>query len=375
MTKYLSVFASSLVVASMALAGNTAPLHDPADYPKNILDVQFRSLPDDITTLPKTEPQNWDFGFRPYGSADMLWTDPILQRDVTAGALVEGTPTALNVSCNENGFTILVLCVDPAIAKAYSNSNNVPGPSLEFFFTPGDFDTPSIEHYYQLIMGAYGHKDFMEFPWLVKTRDFRPVLEYVSGDSTFVDSAVIARINVPWTPLFDRLPLFQEKRDNFWRLSMIRWNGTGQTWGGTVHKASQAGYIRWPEFTKEQRTAIMANVLRQGWQDFNRTIGLREFTTASGWGGVSPTVAPFRTDELKANPRSFLLYNEDLDFRPTLEKLVNERKALGPALASFESLPKAEQDAFYKKASDMLFNFRYDVEEAYAEFEKAKLFK
>ena len=68
-------------------------------------------------------------------------------------------------------------------------------------------------------------------------------------------------------------------------------------------------------------------------------------------------------------------YNEEPGFRPILEKLTDERKALAPTIGVFEKLPMAERAAFYKKASDMLFNFRNAVEAAFGDYLKDKLFK
>ena len=44
-------------------------------------------------------------------------------------------------------------------------------------------------------------------------------------------------------------------------------------------------------------------------------------------------------------------------------------------IAEFAKKPMAEQEAFYKEASAKLFNFRYDVEEAYEKQLRAKFVK
>lgn len=368
---------ATLAIVALVCAQASTYAQDVAEYGKNIHDVEFRDLPADVTSLPALEPEKWNFGFRPYGSADMLWTDPILQRSVTSGeGAGDKAPTALNVTCNTEGFTILVLCVEPSVSTVFANTNNYPAPGLEMFFTPGDFDTPSIQNYYQIIYGHYGSSSFREFPWLVEGRDFRPVLPFLSGKDYTMEKGFMVRINIPWEPLFDRLPIFTKKRDNFWRLSMIRWASSGgQTWGGTVHKASQAGYIRWPDFTEAQKTAIMKHLLCRAWISFNNDHASNQFKTAKGWSGIQPRESKWRAEELAANPRSYVLMTEDPNFRPTLEALVAECKALAPTIGIFETLPFSEQVAFYQKASDMLFNFRYDVEEAYTEYEKNRLFQ
>ena len=354
-----------------ALCAVAAPLAAQEDG-KNVYDVAFRSLPADVTKLPAEEPESWDFNFRPYGDSGLLWTDPILQRDVAAGKDDGEKPaTAINVSCDADGFTLLFLCVEPALATSFAQTNDFPSPKIEFFFTPGDADTPKIEHYYQMY---YSRGKLDEYPWLTKGRDFRPCLPYTSYREFVMKKSVLVQVSVPWEPLFDRLPIFDARRENFWRLSVIRWGAVSQTWGGVVHQANQAGYIRWPAFTDEQKTAIMKGLLKKGWMAFTRQAEDLSFTVDRGWRGVVPLEAPFRAAELKADPRSYVNYNEDTGFRPILERLTGACKALAPTIGKFETLPMAEREAFYRKASDMLFNFRYDVEEAYADYLGKQLF-
>ncbi len=355
-----------------ALCAAAAPLAA-QDAGKNVYDVQFRSLPADVTALPAAEPETWNFNFRPYGDTGFLWSDPILQRDVTSGASSgEKAATAINVTCDADGFTLLVLCAEPALATSYANTNAFPSPKIEFFFTPGDADTPKIEHYYQMY---YSNSNLDEYPWLTHGKDFRTCLPYTSFKEYVMQNAILVRLNFSWEPLFDRLPIFPAKRDNFWRLSVIRWGSPSQTWGGVVHQANQAGYIRWPDFTDAQKTAIMKGVLKKGWVSFMKQTDDLSYRTATGWRGVTPLKAPFRDDEDKADPRSYMNYNEEPEFRPILEKLTDERKALAPTIGIFETLPMTEQIAFYNKASDMLFNFRYAVESAYENYLSDKLFK
>lgn len=364
MKKTALTFAAAAAIASAAFAQEDG---------KNIYDVKFESLPADVTALPAERPGDWNFNFRPYGSSDMLWTDPILQRDVTSGAATGDKPTtALNVTCDADGFTVLVLCVEPALAASYANTNGFPSPSIEFFFTPGDADTPKIEHYYQMI---YQNDKLNEFPWLVENRGFRPVLPYASCREYVMDKAILVKLSFSWEPLYDRLPIFCAKRDNFWRLSLIRWGALSQTWGGTVHQASQAGYLRWPAFTDAQRSAIMKGVLKKAWVSFCQASGEVGTKTNKGWNGVEPLKAHFRADEDKADPRSYVSYNEDPGFRPVLEEITAECQGFAPGIGTFEQLTPAEQEKFYKAATDKLFNFRYDVEAAYAKYVRDQLFK
>ena len=354
---------------SLALAAATLFAQDEG---KNVYDVAFRSLPADVTALPAAEPETWNFNFRPYGDSGMLWSDPILQRDATSGGDAGEKPaTAINVTCDADGFTLLFLCVEPALATSFAATNAFPSPKIEFFFTPGDADTSKIEHYYQMY---YTNDRLSEFPWLTVGRDFRPCLPYTTHREYVTKNAVLVRIAVSWVPLFDRLPLFPSKPDNFWRLSVIRWGKVNQTWGGVVHQANQAGYIRWPAFTDDQKTAIMKGLLRKAWSVFLKQADEPDYKTARDGRGVNPIQTLYREAENKADPRSYVNYNEDAGFRPVLERLVDERKALAPTIGAFETLPMAEREAFYKKASDMLFNFRYDVEEAYEKYLADKMF-
>ena len=343
-----------------------------ADTGKNLLLVVYRNLPEDAESLLTTDPGSWDFNFRPYGSsADDLWIDPGIQRKVIAGGQSEKRLTAISVSCNERGFTLLVFCAEPDIAGTIAKTNSLPSPSLEFYFTPGDADTPKIEHYYQMY---YENGTLEEFPWLEQDRHFRPCLPYTTHDEKILPNGFLVRFNVAWDPLFDRLPLDSEKIDNFWRLSVIRWADRGLTWGGVVHQVNQAGYIRWPAFTQKQKTAIREHLLCRAWTHFRLLSSKPSLTTEKGWGGVALNKAPYRLDEMKEDPCSFLNCNEDPDFRPILEQLTAERNALGPEIARFSQMTPEEQKAFYDKASDMLFNFAYDVEAAYRAFATKRLF-
>ena len=361
-TKSATLFCIVLLAASSLLA----------DGGKNLLQVKYRDLPENAETLLKAEPESWDFNFRPYGSsAGYLWSDPIVQRTVVSGGQAEKRMTAINVSCNERGFTLLVFCAEPSLGDALAKTNDIPSPCIEFFFTPGDADTPKIEHYYQMY---YEGGTLEEYSWMERDRDFRPCLPATTFDEKVLPNGFLMRFNFAWDPLFDRLPLDNGKPDNFWRLSVIRWADGGQTWGGNVHQANQAGYIRWPDFTQEQKTAIREHLLRRGWTHFRQLSSKPSYTSEGGWGGIPICKAPYRQDELKKHPRSYVNFGEDPDFRPILEKLTAERNALGPEIGRFRQMSPEEQDAFYDKASDMLFNFAYDVQEAYAEYETDRIF-
>ncbi len=345
-----------------------------ASEEKNLLDVRFTSLPNDGEAIFSQEADRWNFNFRPYdASADLLWTDPILRRNAAAGDAGDKRMTGVDVVCNEEGFSILVLCFEPALVDYASKTNAFPAPNIELYFLPGDTDVQKIEHHYQLYTGA---NRVSEYPWLVENAGYRPIKPHtIVHDYVLKEGAILRRYDISWEPLFDRLP-FTNKRDNIWRLSVIRWApGGGQTWGGPVHQPSHAGYIRFPDFTPAQRTAIMETLLRKAWISFRIRAGKRDMVCSPNtWSSPQVRTEKFFLEETAKAPRSYVNYNEEPGFRPILEKLHAERNALGPAIGAFASLPPDEQLAFYEKASKLLFNYEYDVQDAYARFCEDELF-
>ena len=364
----LTAAARGLLLATVLHA---AAAHGQAQDEKNVIDAKWRHLPQDPGELLVSDPGAWNFNFRPYGSsANLLWTDPIVQRAAASGEEVgDKRPTAINVTCNEEGFTVLVLCVEPLLKTYMATTNAYPWQSLEFFFLPGDADTWKIEHHF---MFFYGNGKLDEYSWLMQDKTFRPMLPHITHAATpYKDNALVVRFTFDWAGLFDRLP-FTDKRDNFWRLSVIRWASTGaQTWGGVVHAANSAGYIRFPDFTDEQKRDIRLTVLRQAWTRY------KNLATGTG---VNPAKVPERTEPFYAEtlgklPQSFKNVNEDFGFRRAwLENAIRERDALGATLARFGSLKPAEQATFYAEASDKLFNFGYDLEQAYGDYLAAGFF-
>ncbi len=367
-------FISSCAAAISLLFLSSFAFAEAGPEEKNVLDVRFASLPDGGEDLFRAEADHWNFNFRPYGSsADFLWADPILRRNAATGNAGDKRVTGLDVVCNEEGFTLLVLCYEPALADYAAKTNAFPTPNIELYFLPSDADAQKIEHHYQIY---YGAGRFAEYPWLVENAGYRPVKPHtIVRDYVLKEGAILRRYDISWEPLFDRLP-FSDKRDNFWRLSVIRWApGGGQTWGGPVHQPGQAGYIRFPDFTPEQRTAIMATQLRKAWASFRARAGKRDIVSSpDGWGSPQVRAEKYILEENAEAPRSYVNYNEDPGFRPILDQLQAARYALAPAIGEFASLPPGEQAAFYEKASKMLFNYEYDVQAAYARFCEDELF-
>ena len=363
----------SLIVAAAALAGcATAPVAEEAETGKNCLDVVWRTPPSDPVEVLKTT--DWNFNFRQYGKSSSEWlvSDPSVQRAAANGEATDVNLTGLAVTCDAEGFTVLVLCTDKSLAGAYAATNAIPSPRLELFVMPGDADRERLMEPHNMTAGTMD--DMREYPDIVQDRDHRYMLPYMTCTEELIgDHSFLCRIRYDWEAFRNRLPLFSDRADNFWRLSVIRWTDGGRTWGGPVHQISQAGYIRWPAFTEVQKAAIEAAVLRKGWAKFNAFIRTPEITWGNSYTDPQDWATPWKESERKAG-HSFVNENEDPAFRPALLKIVAYGKALGPRLATFAALPPAERDRFYLEAQDRLFNAGYDVKRAYREYQEAKIF-
>ena len=86
---------------------------------------------------------------------------------------------------------------------------------------------------------------------------------------------------------------------------------------------------------------------------------------------------PYVKDRLaKEGERTYINYGEDPDFAPTLIALEDAARALAPKIAAFREMKTMEvKRAFYKLASDKLFNYAHDVRAAYAAQLKKGMFK
>ncbi len=337
---------------------------------KNCADVVWRTLPSDPAEVRATS--DWNFNFRPYrkSSAEWLVSDPAVQRAAVQGASTDVDLTGVSVTCDAEGFTVSVLCTDKSLANAYATTNALASPTIEIFVMPGDADVEAIVPHN---MTAGPMADMREYPDVVQDRDFRHVRPFMTCTEDMLENAFLCRIRYDWAAFRDRLPIFGDRADNFWRLSVIRWSAGGRTWGGAVHQISQAGYLRWPKFTEAQKTAIEAATLRKGWAKFNAFIRTPEISYGNSY--VDPTgwVVPFKETE-RAAGRTYVNENEDPAFRPEMLKIVNAGKALGPGIATFAKRPPAERDAFYKMAQDKLFNVGYDMKRAYEKYATEKIF-
>lgn len=360
------MFLGSGVLAMAAAIANAGAPAAPVNFgAKNVIEAKFMEVPEACEDMLKTHPDDWNFSFRPYGnSSQMLWTDPLTARAAVGGGTEFGGkhPTALNVTCNADGWTFLLLCVAPGINEALANTNALPVPSMEFFFVPGDTDTHLADSHYHFY---WGEGEFAHYPWCVQDRTWRNMLSAIRSECRRLPNGYLLRFTFPWEPLFDKLP-FSDKADNFWRLQVVRWSSESATFGGVVHQQSRAGYVKFPEFTDGQKAEMMVRLLEKAWIQFQHERSSRPYNYAGGWNAPAPRTETFITEHLATFPRTYVNYGEDPEFKPILETLVNERLALGAEIAAFRSMKPGEQLAFYTRASDMLFNFRYDVEEAYA---------
>ena len=80
----------------------------PARAEKNIISVEYRDLPANFEQLPRTEPQKWNFNFRPYGAmaASVLWSTPSCSAcDGYEDA--QGKSHRVYVCCNAEGLNLL----------------------------------------------------------------------------------------------------------------------------------------------------------------------------------------------------------------------------------------------------------------------------
>ena len=123
-----------MVAAALAMAGcatATNGVQGPAG--KNVYDVKYAPLPGNYATMLKDAPDEWNFNFRPYGaSSEWLWSDSNVRRDAAAdGKLSDRRITAIRVSCDEQGFNVLIYGCEPSLSEYLSKTNDYPYQSIE----------------------------------------------------------------------------------------------------------------------------------------------------------------------------------------------------------------------------------------------------
>lgn len=303
----------------------------------------------------------WNFNFRKYspGSAETLWTDPSFQRDVSEGKQTAGArPTALSVTCDDDGFALFVFSGEPDLAAALDSGRDAPSSVLECYIVPRDADNEKIEHYYQFIIDQKSNT-IRDFPWLIDGRGFQSMAGRFRPETRLLRNGYLTKLAFPWHFLWDRLP-FLTQDDNLWRLGVMRWcPGGGQTWGGIVHEVSRMGCINWPEFTPQRRTAVMKRILRHAWTHYH---SLKPDLAPAFF---PPDTSPYRK-ELPRDAHSWNFIPQYQDFcGEVLNAMVAERDALGKTISAFETLPLKEQEAFYRENAGKLMNFEHDVRRAF----------
>lgn len=361
--------------ACAGLASPAEPVVKEAKNEKNIIDVEYRDLPGDYWNLLQREGEKWNFNFRPYDSqfAEILWSDSQLQRNVVLGADLEGKqPSALYVSFNDDGFTLLLFAAEPGTAESLEKGSSRPGSIFECFFMPGDADSQKFDHYYQFMCQAVKPCISGVFPWLMEDESFRSVEGMMTAESHTLAHGNIIKVFVPWDPLFDRLPFLGGKRDNIWRLSVIRWASSGgQTWGGTVHQQGKAGYMRFPEFTGDMKTRIMKNLLIRGWDAYKNYLRSAQ---------LQPDILPVNSTQhylrdLEKNPHTDVIFAENIPFRKAvIDPMIAEIDAYGKTIAGFEKLSMDEQIRFYQTVAPKLFNTKYIMQKAYGAWQEEQIF-
>lgn len=353
------------------------------DDGKNLAPANWLTLPADANAAMKAFPaKDWNFNFRAYGAtSDLLWTDPATQRGALAGASGDKRTAAIGFACDDDAFTILVLCTEPGLKTWLADGKKYPSPAIEMIIMPGDADTEKITEHYQVVYEGAGK--FSEYAFTVPDRTHRRRAPYTKAcEGEVGDGAILVRITCDWAGWFDTLPLWPEKRDNFWRVGCIPY-ATGGTWGGVVQQQNQAGYLRWPAFTRDQKLAIMKKTLLKGWAYYKGvtesfSLGYGKLQTDKGetvgnLGYAAPDPGLYHTEKVAKEPRTYPNYSEDPAFRPTLRAIYAERNALGAQIAKMDELDDAAMRAFYEKASQMLFNVTYDIQEAYLKYQKGIL--
>ena len=369
---YTSILAAVLALAALPAAVSA---QSAADL-KNVAQVEYRTLPADFENLPARETGKWNFGFRPYDaeSAAYLWSDPNVIRNVAAGGDVDAKHliTGLYVTCDPHGMTILGYAALKDHNAALDKGSNLENVFFECFFIPGDADNPMIINYQPFGVCSNLPNFRYKLSWMKPDRNNREMFDDLRVDARVIKNGAVVRIFVPWVIIWDHLPVFANKKDNFWRLSMIRWGGShgGETWGGRVHSQTKCGYIRMPDFTAAQQAEIMRTTLYALWNKYQVSRNAIE---------LSPTQTvslDYYRKSIDHLPHSWMNVNEDPVFRmDTLFPLVKDRDAIGKELAKFDSMTTEQQKAFYKKIAPLLANYHYDVDDLYADHLKKQMMK
>lgn len=361
---------ASFLLTACSTASSVRPVDMEENSDKNVLDVEWRILPPDYENLAAREAEKWNFNFRPYSqeSASMLWSDPNTVRSIMQGSSDgKNFPTALYASADQRGLSILIFGAmkEGAINNGLKAGNPVPEMEMECSIIPGDADNPKIINW-QPFGPTSKPSISWGLSWMKWDRDNRDLLGAMELDARRVPSGVVVKIAVPWVALYDQVPFIDGKKDEFWRLSLIRWDMGGVTWGGVVHQQLQPGYLRF-NLTQAQKTAIMKHVLIECWKRYLEVRNSIPVNPAKTYGRSDAN----RIRTIESVPHSYMNVNEDWGFRDAwLMNAIKERNELGKQIADFEKLSPEDQLAFYKKTTRILYNFQIDIDDALGKYHK-----
>ncbi len=199
--------------------------------------------------------------FVPYNSdaAKGLILDATTSRDIASSQELQDRETSFYMAYNAKGWYIFIHCREPNIQTLVDEGKDI---SLEMFFSPGLERVP----YYQMIVRQVARR-VNHYDWGMPHRHYRSLKDSVWVESLVVDTGVATFVFIPWSNLYDRLPLSGE----YWRFSLMRWGGPSVTWGGKVHDTGNFGLIRFQPPNAKQRLEIEKRILRAAWSKFRAT--------------------------------------------------------------------------------------------------------
>lgn len=189
-------------------------------------------------------------------AAKKLWLDATTDRAYVADPKLKGRETSFYMVYDENGWYIYIESQEPNVLELIESGKG--GGSLEIFFVPGLKNT----YYHQMIISQpSGKTNFYE--WGVPHRFYRSLKNYIEIDSKAIKAGFGTSIFVPWSTVYDRLPL----QGDYWRFSFMRW-ATRVTWGGAVHDTGNFGLIKFKKPSVSVITAIRKKIIRKAWFSF-----------------------------------------------------------------------------------------------------------
>jgi len=189
-------------------------------------------------------------------AAKKLWLDATTDRTYVADPKLKGRETSFYMVYDENGWYIYIESQEPNVVELVESLKG--GGSLELFFVPGLNNC----YYHQMIISQPSGKTKF-YDWGIPHRLYRPLKNYIEIDSKTIKPGFGTSIFIPWSAVYDRLPL----QGDYWRFSFMRW-ATRVTWGGAVHDTGNFGLIKFQKPPDSVVTAIRKKIIRKAWFDF-----------------------------------------------------------------------------------------------------------